>query len=467
MEQYNYIDKLIKEDEGEQMSFFSEIDIERISEVICAFLNTKGGHIIIGIDKQKNAVSLPNFNVRFNELQRFVINNIKPESIISFIKTVFQEKNIIQIDVIQGSRQPYSLKNKVYIREEANTLNADSNDIGVLYRQRKQNEFQWEKLTVSDSGIEQIDIEELERTIEISNKIGKAPYFDIKDHIRFLQHFNLVKNNQLTNAAVLLFAKEPTRYIPQCSIRVNEMPQGKTGEIFETVLLLQVNLFKAFYKLQNYFKAKTPIIGKFSKTEWSRKDNTKYPLVALDEAVTNALIHCDYSDVTGEILINVYPEKIEIINSGELIYSDSALKKNHLSIPPNPDIARIFYIRGMIERTGRGTVLINQEFTSLDYKAPRWTSSKGRVLLTLFLYEQPIKLNKRQISFINSIKLNFEFSREFYEKNCDEKISERTARNDISELVKGGWLASVGDGNQIIYHKTDKKLPEVAADNLE
>jgi len=275
-----------------------------------------------------------------------------------------------------------------------------------------------------------------------------------------LQHFNLIKNNQLTNAAILLFGKEPSRYIPQSSVRVNELPEGKTGDIFETPLLLETNLFKSFYELQKYFKMKTPIIGEFSKTDWTRKDRPKFPLDALDEAVTNALIHCDYSDITNEILVNVYPDRIEISNSGELVYSDSELKKNHLSIPPNPDIARIFYIRGMIERTGRGTTLIYKEFTSMDYKAPKWLSQKSKVVLTLFLAEQPVKLNFRQVSFVNSVEDYFGFSREYYQKNCNEEISERTARNDLAELIRGGWLKQLGDGNQTTYVKTDKKLPE-------
>ena len=460
MEDNSFINILIREKEGEQMAFFSDIDIEKIAQVVCAFLNTKGGRILIGFDEKKKPVELSDFDDRFEELQKFIITNIKPESIINISKAEFQENPVIQVDVIQGSRQPYSLKNKVYVREESNTLSADENDVGLLYRQRKQNEFHWEKLTIPDTDVSLLDISEIEKTIEISNSKGKAPNFGINEHVRFLQHFNLIKNNQLTNAAILLFGKEPSIYIPQCSVRVNELPQGKTGVIFETPLLLETNLFKAFNELQKYFKMKTPIIGEFSKTDWTRKDRTKFPLDALDEAVTNALIHCDYSDITNEILINVYPDKIEISNSGELIYSDSELKKNHLSIPPNPDIARMFYIRGMIERTGRGTTLIHKEFTSLDYKAPKWLNQKGKVVLTLFLAEQPVKLNNRQVSFVNSVEAYFGFTREYYQKNCNEEISERTARNDIAELIRGGWLKQIGDGNQTNYVKTDKKLPE-------
>lgn len=461
MEEYTFINLLIKEQEGEQMAFFSNIEIEKIAEVVCAFLNTKGGRIVIGFDEKKKPIELTDFERRFNELKNFIITHIKPESIINISKVEFHEKWVIQIDVIQGSRQPYSLKNKVYVREESNTLSADETDVGLLYRQRKLNEFHWEKLTVPDTDISILDIAEIEKTIEISNSKGKAPYFQVNEHFRFLQHYNLIKNNLLTNAAILLFGKEPSKYIPQCSVRVNELPQEKTGDFYETPLLLESNLFKSFHELQNYFKRKTPIIGEFQKAEWTRKDRTKFPLDALDEAVTNALIHCDYSDITNEILINIFPDRIEISNSGELVYSDSELKKNHLSIPPNPDIARIFYIRGMIERTGRGTTLIHKEFTSLDYKAPKWLNKKGKVILTLFLFEPPVILNKRQISFIHSVEAYFGFSREYYQENCEEPISERTARTDIAELIRGGWLKQVGDGNKTTYLKTDKKLPEV------
>jgi ATP-dependent DNA helicase RecG len=256
------------------------------------------------------------------ELQNYIVTNIKPESIINISTVQYLGKTLIHIDVIQGSRQPYSVKNKIFIREEGNTLKADENDVGILYRQRKQNEFQWEKLVVPDTGLDILDTSEIEKTIEISNSKGKVPLFGKYEHIRFLQHFNLIKNNQITNAAILLFAKEPTRYIPQYSIRVNEMPYGKTGEVFETPLLLEKNLFNSFHELQKYFRYRTPIIGEFSNTDWVRKDKPKYPLEALDEAVTNALIHCDYSDISNEILINVYPDKIEISNSGDLIYSD-------------------------------------------------------------------------------------------------------------------------------------------------
>jgi len=462
MEDYSYINLLVKEEEGEQMAFFADIDEEKIAQVICAFLNTKGGRILVGLDENKKVNELTNFEKRFSDLQYFVVSHIKPESIININQVQFKGTRIIQIDVIQGSRQPYSFNNRIYVREEANTLNADENDVGILYRQRKLNEFKWEKLVVPDTTIDVLDLTEIEETIKISNSKGKAPHFEVKEFSRFLQHFNLIKNNQVTYAAILLFGKEPTKYVPQCSIRVNEMPQGKTGDYFETPLLLESNLFRSFYSLQNYFRFKTPIIGEFNKKEWVREDKLKYPLEALDEAITNALIHCDYSDITNEILINVFPEKIEISNSGVLVYSDSELKRNHLSIPPNPDIARIFYIRGMIERTGRGTTLINKDFTSLNFKAPKWSSNKGKVLLTLYLSPSNIKLNTRQINFLRSINPGFEFSREYYEKEFHSGIAERTARNDISILVKGGWIKSIGDGYQTIYIRTDKNLPEAA-----
>ena len=56
MEDNSFINILIREKEGEQMAFFSDIDIEKIAQVVCAFLNTKGGRILIGFDEKKKPV---------------------------------------------------------------------------------------------------------------------------------------------------------------------------------------------------------------------------------------------------------------------------------------------------------------------------------------------------------------------------------------------------------------------------
>ncbi len=42
------------------------------------------------------------------------------------------------------------------------------------------------------------------------------------------------------------------------------------------------------------------------------------------------------------------------------------------------------------------------------------------------------------------------------------KISEKTARNDISDLESGGWVKKSGKGPSTKYTRTNKELPDNA-----
>lgn len=83
-----------------------------------------------------------------------------------------------------------------------------------------------------------------------------------------------------------------------------------------------------------------------------------------------------------EISLSIFIlDKIEIINSGE-IPSDIITGKNkiqeHHSVLRNPTIAHMFYLRGKIEKLGRGLSLIKSRFDELKLKAPEWTTQSGQ-----------------------------------------------------------------------------------------
>jgi ATP-dependent DNA helicase RecG len=58
------------------------------------------------------------------------------------------------------------------------------------------------------------------------------------------------------------------------------------------------------------------------------------------------------------LVVIIYPNKLEITNTGASPYKQSELKKNHLSMPFNPDIAHMAFLRGYMEKIGRGTLKI-------------------------------------------------------------------------------------------------------------
>ena len=464
MRKNEFVKALLKENEGEQMALFSDFELDKIGETVCAFLNTKGGRLLVGFDKQRKLIYNHELASNFNILSEYIYKNIIPESLIGIRKEDYEGTQVVLIEVIEGSKKPYSINNNFFVRKGTKTILADNNDISNLIRSRKNDEYSWEKLPVLEATLDDLDLEEISKTIEKSNLIGRASKFEVNDPKKFLLNFQLFKNNQITNAAIVLFAKEPTFFLPQCRIRIIDFGKGKTSTRFENTVIIEQNLFKAFLEIQTYFKRNIPIISEFKEDNWIRKDRFKYPNDALDEAVINALIHRDYSDVTGEVFIGIYPDKIEIKNSGQLPNSLTVqdLKRIHNSYSPNPDITHLVYLCGIIEKVGRGTQLIIEKFSELNLKPPQWISKNGSTTIILNSETKKIEVNERMLLFLKQLTPEFSFSREGYMSFFNNDIQERTARMDLQKLIEGGWVTKIGDGPQTKYFKTTKKLPDIA-----
>jgi len=243
------------------------------------------------------------------------------------------------------------------------------------------------------------------------------------------------------------------------------MPLGKTGSSFDDTLLIEENLFTAFSRIQEYFVRSLPMVSEFRHDNWDRSNREKYPMEALDEAILNAMVHRDYADFSGEIIINIYSEKIEIINSGEIppdIISGKNIIKEHHSILRNPIIAHMFFLRGKIEKIGRGLSLIKDRFAEFGLRIPEWTSQNGYTTLTLYGSSKSSDVNERMIAFLKNLKTGDKFGREEFERFFKGKISEKTARNDIAKLLKGKWVNRIGEGPSIKYVRTNKELPDIA-----
>lgn len=461
MEENKFLYSLLKEGESDQLEFKSQFDMGRIASTICGFLNAKGGRLILGIDENKKPIRIENLESKFESLTTFLFKEIIPSSIISIRKEIYKNEQVVLIEVIEGNKKPYSINNKTYLRIGATTKLATEDEMSFLIRDRKIHESSWERSPCLEVEISNLDTNEISRVIELSNNIRRSTPFDVKNPILFLNSNQLSFNQGFTNGAVVLFGNEPTYFLPQCTVRIVEFPEGKTGSKFGNTILIEDNLFKAFKEIQAYFKRTIPLVSRFSESDWQRIDSYKYPLQALDEGVINALMHRDYSDSSGEVFIGVYHNRIEIINSGELPHflTDSKLKKSHQSIPPNPSITHVVFLCGMIEKVGRGTILINEQFIKEGLPAPHWESKQGFTKLTLYGDSMEIVLNNRMIEFFTTYTENV-FSRQNYEDFFKGTIAEKTARNDLSKLVDGGYLIMTGKGSLTKYERTEKQLPE-------
>lgn len=464
MSAITFIKELIKQEEHHSIEFKSNWNAESILKTICAFLNSDGGWIIVGHNK-KELIGLPDINEdKVSQLKQAALEYIFPQPLIYIQLETIDGISLVLLNVLKGSRKPYSFQNKYFVRKGNQTLEASSDDVSMILRSSNQYTSSWEKLTVVDASYNDLTESEIITTINAANKLGKTK--SLPDNPReFLSYFQLLDFTSVKNGAVILYGAEPTKFFTQCRIRITQMPEGATGDRFSDIEIIEDNLFVSFNKVMTYFKKNNPIVSQFHQDRPTRTDREKYPIAALDEAVVNAIVHRDYGDMSGEITINIHKDKIEIINSGEI--PDDIIKgrnkiEAHHSVLRNPTIAHMFFLRGKMEKLGRGLSLIKKEFDELGLKSPEWTFQSGYTKLTLFGVIEEIKLNERMIRFITEMQIDHAYSSEDYMEFFIGDIKERTARMDLQKLTEGGWLRKIGDGPQTRYSKTNKKLPDFA-----
>ncbi len=118
------------------------------------------------------------------------------------------------------------------------------------------------------------------------------------------------------------------------------------------------NAFELLDEASRFVRTHVPVAGRIVPEVFHRIDDPLYPPVALREALANALCHRDYAFPGGSASLAIYDDRLELANAGRLAFGLTIedLLRPHGSHPVNRLIAEAFYLRGIIEQWGRGTL---------------------------------------------------------------------------------------------------------------
>ncbi len=383
MKSEQLIKDLLKQEESGQLEFKEVVRKDAIGKTICGFLNNKGGQLLIGITDNKEVKGVKNAEMIAKELELYLSKELVPETPVMVSVENYDDKKLLLVKVWEGSKQPYIFNGSIFYRRNDKTVQASSKEISALIHKRQQTEIHWERQACLGVELSDLDLEEIQKTID-------AARFELKlsaeklSPIDFLSHYGLYQNGNFTNAAVILFAKNPSRFIPQARVRIALLKTGKTGNEFTDDRLLDGNIFKNRTAILDFFDKHLQLKRKFDNKDWGRDDDYEIPVKALREGVMNALVHREYAHPWSAMAVIIYPDRIEISNTGKSPYKQRELMKSHLSMPYNPDIAHIVFLRGFIEKIGRGTIMIADECKIAGLKAPGWDIGEQTVKLTFY-----------------------------------------------------------------------------------
>lgn len=381
MKSEQLIKDLLKQEESGQLEFKEVVRKDAIGKTICGFLNNQGGQLVLGVADNKTVKGIKDVEKLQKELEQYFVKELVPEAPVMVSIENYGGKQLLVIKVWEGSKQPYIFNGSIYYRRKDKTIQASSKEISALIHKRQETEIHWERQACLGVELSDLDLEEIQKTIDAARFDSKLSE-EKREPMDFLSYYGLYQNGDFTNASVILFAKNPARFIPQARVRIALLNDGKTGIEYTDDRLLDGNLFKNRMAILDFFEKHLQLQRKFDNKNWKREDDFEIPMKALREGVMNALVHREYSIPSSAVAVIIYPDKIEISNTGKSPYKQSELKKSHLSMPYNPDIAHMVFLRGFIEKIGRGTIMILDECKKAGLKAPVWDIGEQSVKLT-------------------------------------------------------------------------------------
>ncbi len=457
------IKKLISNGESELVEFHgSRTRIQTLGKSICGMLNQQGGTILFGVDDRGNASSVEDAEAQVDQIHEYLADSLSPLALYSVVKEDLDGQTIIVIDVPQGADKPYSLNREIYVRVGSQTLLADANTSSTIVRKSASQLDRWEYESLPGFELKDCLSDAIAQArAEIFNSGRLGPQVPDDDY-ELLRRLRLTHDGQLTNAAAVLFAMEPLDWSPNLAIRIVAYANGKGGDIANDATIsgpAVQTLYDAVWMIQQ----RTGYSGRFSKVAIQRSDVPAYPMFALREGLVNAIVHRDYSIIGGQVRVEIFKDHLTIQNPGRLPegWTPTDLRRSHGSVPFNPNIARVFYLRGLMEQLGIGTQKVIEECKKLKAAAPRWDDEQNMVTLTLFPSPEPnlqAQLNDRQSQFLKSTHEGESYKSSDYAKLVG--VVERQARRELSELVDLGLVKRSGNGPSTVYIRTGPNNPD-------
>jgi ATP-dependent DNA helicase RecG len=325
-----------------------------LADPLVAFANTEGGHLILGVNKDKAIIGVSDPDVVKRDIDNISYNNCEPPVTISQeTLTTPDGKTVVIVHVPKGDQRPYRSNRGLYrLRTDSGIRPASRQELLRLFQASES--LYYDELAVSRATLDDLDFRAIERYLDDTQGRKWRSYGLTLE--RLLVNLNLARPLDTTIhptlAGLLFFGNEPQRHVPYAYITAARFPgtslannpadvkkiEGTMPTMLEDVL----RFLYIYLPLPHVIEALNP------------ETRPELPAVALRELIINALSHRDYT-LEGPIRVLIFDDRVEIRSPGKLpngVTLEALPFGVHLL--RNPTIYNLFLRLGWVTEVGSG-----------------------------------------------------------------------------------------------------------------
>jgi len=307
-----------------------------LAKELVAFSNSNVGCVLLGIDDDGSIAGLTRGNIE-EWVMTTCRTKIRPEIIPFFeiIKDADVGKDVAVVSVDVGWTvhcRWHDNHSTYYIRVGSQSREASKEELERLFQQR--GAFRLEVRPVTGSSIDDLDIRRLKDYFQRVRKQDIPHDEDMSGWKQLLINTEIMTNageqSVCTVAGLLLFGKNPNRFIPQAGIDAVAYPGYAKEYASKERATIRGPLVGLFTDKDNqliepgvieqavYFVKRNTGVTAVLSHGTSRVEQADYPEEVIREALINAAVHRDYLLSATDIELSIYEDRLEIISPGKL-----------------------------------------------------------------------------------------------------------------------------------------------------
>lgn len=424
-------------------------------ETVSSFSNTAGGWLIFGVQQLGKEFIVQGVE-NPEKIEQDFITALRSGKFNIKIQTTNKKYKVNGADILAFNVAPApakfkpvyfnnSLKN-TFIRTGSGDQRATQEEIDAMFRNSS---FESKDKELTDFAISDLDEETVHRYRTYLQNIESAHSYNSLSNAEFLQKLNVLINQKITIAGLLVFGKEDciNYVIPDFRIDYLEIAgtsYSKAPARYKYRLPGEENLFNYYFSI--YKKLVKNIDIPFKEGKNGFRDEDQPQVNAVKEALVNLLMHTDYFS-NAKPRIRVFTDRIEFFNPGGLPKKLEDIINEDFSMPRNPTIAKIFRIIKLSENIGSGFHKMINGWESYYKVKPDITGDFDHYTITFKYSQAPqvtpqVVLTELEGKVLNEIKNNLKISREQIAERL--RIKPGTVKEYIKKLKDKGVLRRVG-----------------------
>ena len=329
-----------------------------VYESVCAFLNTKGGDILLGVNDNGQVVGVdPDSVFKMRQTFSAAINNsqiINPPCYSQLESYSIDKKTVLHVFVPESS-QVHRHRNSIYIRSHDGDMNITDNQnlVHQLYNQKSSSYSEnriFAAVTMDDL---RMDLFDRVRKIVNVRSNGTHQWLTM-DNMHILQNMGLYQKDLNTGetgftlACILLFGKDEIIHSAVPAYKVDLIKRVINKERYDDREVLSTNLIETYDRAMAFIEKHLP-----SPFYLEKDERIDLRSIIFREIIANTIVHKEYSGAEPTKIV-IEEDRIYTENSNKPYVNGLITMKNTTSHPKNPNIARFFRELGLVEELGSG-----------------------------------------------------------------------------------------------------------------